>query len=340
MIQIFELTPIEEQPGDYDILQKRLAKFFRDELYYPLLAEIGLPKNTVQNAKKDPLIDALFQGRITYAGGGFKGKLNAQISKQLKELGAKFDRKSGSWKLPEQDIPPQVKQTIYAGEVNFARKMGKIDEKLSKILPEELAAKFKCADIFDKQIFRADKNFQENIKKVTVSADLDPKQRARIAEEWQNNMQLYIKDWTEKQIKDLRKKIYEEVTSGIRRENLIPPILKITKTIQGSHDEALNKAKFLAHQETRMLMAKFKEVRYTGAGVHEYIWRCVHRPHDSTPNQHTPGNVRYSHGQLNGKIFRFDDPPVTTAPGEVARKNNPGTDYRCRCFARPILRRK
>lgn len=340
-LEIIELPVMEESKSTYDLLEKKLKKFFREKIYIPILKELNLPQKLIKNAANpNPLADALFTGKITYTGGRFSGEFNAEISKALKALGAVFDRKTSTYKLPESQLPAELKANVSASQVKFQEKMAKLDKKLAGIIPDELAKEFKCADLFDQTLFKADKSFQKNVKKITVTPTLSESARKRISTEWQDNMQLWIKDWTGEQIQKLRSDIYEHVVSGGRREALVPPILKITKTIQGSHDEAVNKAKFLAHQETRLLMAKFKEVRYTDAGIHEYIWRCVHRPHDASPKVHIPGNVRYSHGQLDGKIFRFDSPPISTNPGEPARRNNPGQDYNCRCFSRPILRKK
>lgn len=340
MKDIVEIKHIEEDPKDYDALEERLKKFFLEHLYKPLIRELNLPRSTLKNAKSgDPLMDALFTGRITYSAGAFRGKLNAQISKQLRDLGAKFDRKTSSYRIEMDQIPTQVKQAISAGDLHFQKQMQNLDEKLASIIPEELASQFKSEDLFDKTLWKADKSFQKNVRNITVTPNLTEEQRAKISKDWQDNMQLYIKDWTKDQIKEMRAKVYEQITAGARREELIPPILKITQTIQGSHEQAMNKAKFLARQESRLMMATFKETRYKDAGIKEYIWRCVHRPIDASPNQHTPGNVRYSHGLLNGKIFEFSNPPVSTNPGQPVRHNNPGTDYNCRCFSRPILRK-
>jgi hypothetical protein len=330
MKDIVEIKPIQEDPKDYDELEKRLKKFFLEHLYIPLLKELNLPKTLFKNAKNEnPLLEALFTGRITYTAGAFRGKFNSSISKELKEMGAKFDRKTSSFKIEMNQVPTQVKQAISVGDLHFQKQMQKLDQKLASILPEKLADQFKSEDLFDKTLFKADKSFQKNVENISNFPKLTEEQRAKISKDWQNNMRLYIKDWTQDQIKDIRAKIYDQLTSGARREELIPPILKITRTIQDSHEQALNKAKFLARQESRLMMATFKETRYQDAGIHEYVWRCVHRPFDSSPHHHTPGNVRYSHGILNGKIFRFNNPPLTTAPGEPARYNNPGKDYNC-----------
>lgn len=341
MEKIIELKIIEESPRTYDEIEARLKKFFREQIYFPILRELNLSKKIMKNAAHfNALMDALYTGRIHYLNGVFTGKLSAAISKELRAIGASFDHKTGTYRLPETDVPIQVMQVIQSTESHFLNKMAKLDKTLSELSPSGIANQFKCADLFDKTLFKADKEFRKNVKNITNPPQLTPEQRERIATDWQNNMKLWIKDWTEEQIKDLRKNIFEDVMSGKRRESLVPPILKITKTIQESHDQAVHKAKFLAHQETRLLMAKFKEVRYTDAGVHEYIWRCRHRPHDTSPQKHTPGNVRYSHGLLNGKIFSWANPPITSNPGQPLRRNNPGQDYNCFCQARPILRKK
>lgn len=123
----------------------------------------------------------------------------------------------------------------------------------------------------------------------------------------------------------LRKQVMAAAFRGNRYDALV-------KTIQRSYGVTVSKAKFLAHQETNLLMAKFKETRYTDAGIVEYRWRCV------TGSKLHP--VRPSHKALDGKIFRFDDPPITTPPSEAPRRNNPGEDYGCRCTAVPVVRRK
>jgi SPP1 gp7 family putative phage head morphogenesis protein len=77
------------------------------------------------------------------------------------------------------------------------------------------------------------------------------------------------------------------------------------------------------------MIAAYKKEKYTSAGVNKYKWRCV----AGSPLH----PVRPSHKALNGKIFSFDDPPITTMPGEPVRRNNPREDYGCRCHAVPIV---
>lgn len=100
--------------------------------------------------------------------------------------------------------------------------------------------------------------------------------------------------------------------------------------IQDSYDVSANKAKLLALQETSLLMGKFKQVRYADSGVQEYRWGCV----AGTKNHPVPP----WHKALEGKIFRWDGPPITSKLGEPVHRSNSGEDFNCRCFARPIVR--
>ena len=137
---------------------------------------------------------------------------------------------------------------------------------------------------------------------------------------------------TEEEIPKLRKIVQDNAFSGVRRENLVQGFID-------SYGVSQSKAKFWARQETNLLMAKYKETKYVEAGVPEYKWACVHMPHQSSPQTiYKPGEVRYSHGILEGKIFSWSNPPITTAPGQKQRMNNPGQDYNCRCFAIPFIR--
>ena len=164
-----------------------------------------------------------------------------------------------------------------------------------------------------------------SIKNITVGPQLTKEQAARIADEWQTNMKLWVKDFTEKEILKLRKDVKSSVFTGNRYESMV-------SKIQKSYGVSANKAKFLARQETSLLMTKFKETRYKDVGVNEYEWRCV------AGSKNHP--VRPAHKKLEGLRFSWDNPPITTAPGEPVRRNNPGQDYNCRCFAKPIVRFK
>ena len=216
-----------------------------------------------------------------------------------------------------------MRSAVSASETSIKQKLVSIDKKLEQIVPEEIADKISIEKIFERLIQKTDDEFHSTIHGITVAPLLTPERRARIASEWQNNMKLWVKNFTESEITKLRRTIQKNAFAGQRYGGII-------STIQDSYGVSVNKAKFLARQETSLLLTKFKETRYTDSGVDEYIWGCV-----AGSRNH---QVRPWHKALEGKKFRWDDPPITSKPGDPVKRNNPGQDFNCRCFAKPVVR--
>lgn len=320
--KVIELRSIKETTEDYERLEETVRQLWRKNLYVPLMKTLGFPTTKLTNSKKD-LADALRTGRITYYRGQFSGRFNASISKELKSYGATWDKRTGTFRLPQSSLPSELRAVIAASDRQFRAKIADIDKKLSQILPDEIAEKLHATSIFDTSLWKVQKEFEDTVFNLTVAPKLSDLQRQKIAAEWNDNMKLWIRDWTAEEIRKLRGEMQKTIFTGNRYESAV-------KTIQKSYGSSQAKAKFLARQETGLLMAKFKETRYTDAGIMEYRWGCV----AGSPKH----PVRPWHKALEGKIFRWDNPPVTTKPGEAVRRNNPGEDYNCRCFARPIVR--
>lgn len=326
---MIELKPIRESQEEYDEIEKRIKILFKKEIYIPLLKEFYKTSSVLKNSKED-LIDAIKSGQITFNKGKFSGKFNASISKELRELGAKWNSASKVYSINSKELPFDIRDVISASEFKFISKISAIDQKLSKIIPEELAKKLNISKFFDRTIFKVNKEFEKSIGNITIAPKLTDDARARIADEWQGNMHLWIKNFTEEQIIKLRKDMQKSVLAGNRYESAV-------KSIQDSYGVTANKAKFLARQETALLMTKLKETRYQDAGINEYKWKSV-----SGTKLHP---VRARHKELNdasqikGTIFRFDDPPVTSEAGQATRRNNPGADYNCRCTSVPVIRK-
>lgn len=321
-----ELEPIKDDPGYWDEMEAKIIMLLREEIYLPLMRELGIKSKVLKNAN-GVLLDAIKLGKITYHRGEFSGRFNASISKELKGLGARWDRKQGTWKIPQSSLPMDLRNQISASIEHFNQTLISIDKKLAGLIPEAIADKLKVENLFDKTIFKVEKNFKKSVKQLMVAPDLPASRRKVLASEWTNNMKLYVKEWTEKAIKDLRKDVQSHTFSGARYETMV-------KTIQKSYGESHNKAKFLARQETNLLLAKYKEDRYKDIGIKKYKWVCVRNAKDKSPDQHTPGNVRYYHGLNDQKIFSWDTGAIVNEKGE---RKNPGQDYNCRCYARPIV---
>lgn len=83
-------------------------------------------------------------------------------------------------------------------------------------------------------------------------------------------------------------------------------------------------AALIARDQVLSLNAEVAQARHQAAGVEEYYWRTS-----------GDGDVRPAHRALNGKRFRYDDPPVVDA--KRGRREHPGGDYQCRCTAEPVI---
>lgn len=316
-----ELAPIKESVVEWDKLEARILQLFRKNIYLPILEEMGVKQSLIQNASDD-LLKAIQSGRVRFMSGQFKGKFSARISKEIRAMGGEWSRKDSGYRLPAVKLTPEVRHAIDASDSRFERVLQKIDKKLQQMIPEEIAGKLHAQDLFDKSLWKTQRSIEDGAKNITVIPKLSDDERAKIAESYTENLKLYVSDFSKKEIEDLRQKMLTNVFQGARYEGMI-------STLQKSYGISHRKAKFLARQETGILMAKFKRSRYESAGVRKYVWKCV-----SGTKLHP---VRPWHKTLDGKTFSFDDPPITTEPGTAQRRNNPGEDYNCRCFARPIV---
>jgi SPP1 gp7 family putative phage head morphogenesis protein len=105
-------------------------------------------------------------------------------------------------------------------------------------------------------------------------------------------------------------------SGGGRAKDLADQIMR-TGTVTRS------RATLIARTETARTASLLTQVRAQHIGSEVYIWRTV-----------KDSDVRPRHKRLEGKVFRWDDPPVA---GENGERAHPGAIYNCRCFAEPVI---
>lgn len=329
--KIVELRPLRDSDKDYEAIERQIIGIFKKEIYAPLVRALGFAASKTLQNSLDDLRRAIQFGRIQFYRGEFTGKLNATITKQLREIGAKWDSKTSTFKINSSALPVEVRNAISASESHFQAKIADVDKRLAQIVPEEIADQLKVSKHFDSTLWKVNQDFHGSLHNLTVAPVLTPERRKRLANEWQNNLKLPIVNWTQKEIVNLRKAMQQSVFAGNRNEVAV-------KIIKDSYDVSINKAKFLARQETRLLLTKFKQTRYEEAGVDEYKWGISNNAIQAKGARYIKGQVRHDHGVLEGKTFKWNNPPVTNTI--TGARNNPGQDYNCRCFAIPIVRFK
>lgn len=112
--------------------------------------------------------------------------------------------------------------------------------------------------------------------------------------------------------KSVREKTMAAILAGGRAE-----------TLEGSIRATKAQARLIARTETARTGALLTRARAGAVGVETYEWvSCGDE------------SVRTRHRKLNGKHFRFDDPPVS---GENGERSGPGEIYNCRCVAFPDI---
>lgn len=117
--------------------------------------------------------------------------------------------------------------------------------------------------------------------------------------------------------------------AGLRAQNIAQQAAIGGKRIDEAAEEiartegvTVNRATLIARTETAKANAAITQARAQYVGATHYIWQTAE-----------DGDVRESHRRLQGKIFRYDDPPEIDGEG----RHGPGEIWNCRCFAEPII---
>ena len=314
------LRPILDKPSYHKDLSKEIYSFLYENIFKELFSILET-KPVRKNAKTTSLTEALIEGKLTYEQNKFfKGKINASISRQLRQLGARFNKTAKAYQLEASKLPADIQHAIAQGKLKAQEKVKAINDYLNAIEGREMP-ELKIELSFGKTIEGLQEQFSQTTRKI-LSDDLEVpmniSDRNKLNLAYANNLEKYVKDWYDEAILRLRSKVMDNTLSGYRAEALI-------STIQQENRVSWNKAKFLAKQENSILVAKYREIRYTENGINYYMWSTSH---DS--------RVRHRHRELEGKIFRFDNPPIVAI--HKMRRGNPGDDFGpCRCVAIPIL---
>jgi SPP1 gp7 family putative phage head morphogenesis protein len=93
------------------------------------------------------------------------------------------------------------------------------------------------------------------------------------------------------------------------------------------------RANVIARDQTSKMNTAINQARQQAIGIEEYIWRTQEdRRVAGNPDGKFPkGNAMHgNHYKLNGKKFRWDDPPKEGGFG-------PGSQINCRCWAEPVI---
>lgn len=308
--------PLPLRDAYFDPIEAEINRIFYEVIYKPLTRALGI-KLEMRNARKDALVTAIENGTIYYENGRFFGKFNAATSRRLQNIGAKYNSLSNSWSLAPDKLPPDIRMAQAAAAMSYQSLQ---QLALFAIDDMDIDAVDEISDVpglYVDTIEEMDVDFSQSVKNITIPPKLTEERIGMLAAEWGQNLDLYIKKWMEENILKLRQEIQANAFAGRRAEDM-------EKYIQHNYGVSRRKAKFLARQETSLLMSKFNESRYRDIGSVSYQWWTA-----------DDERVRHDHAVLNGSIQLWVSPPITNR--STGARNHPGEDFGCRCIPLAII---
>lgn len=296
---------------------KTLLSVFYNELFGKLFTAIESIEEYYND--KTILIDAIMKRRIQFVDGKFIGSFNAAISKELVKLGAKFDKRSKVFIIDKFKLPIEVTHAIAVASLASLTMYKKINDFLNNFDTSTLISTLNdelnipLDEIMEDLDDQKRRTVEDALK---VKVHLSPTERQQLTDDYTNDMSLAVKNFADEQVVKLRQLVEKSLFEGLNDQNLVD-------AIQKEFNVTKNKAMFLARQETGLLVSAYRKVTYSTVGSKRYKWSTSH-----------DDRVRTMHKELDGKIFSWDDPPVTDDKGN---RNHPGEDWQCRCQAIPIF---
>ena len=280
-----------------------------------------LKSNEVLN-DSDIIREAIVSGKIVYDNGLFTGKFNNSIATELEKLGAKYSKYRKGYLLSKDKLPVEILWAIDTAKATAYTKAMAINQFLLSQLSNlgDLIKKL----VFDEAVNAIMKNLQERVYKNAkqhkielITPKLDSFMEDEIAKRYTENLNFWIKNWTEDQIVKMRNEVSVMANVG-----------KSTKTIsdyiQKEFGISQSHAKFLARNESAIATSSYLSAKYEAEGFSSFKWHTI-----------MDGRERDLHKQLNGQIFRFDNPPIIDE--RTGQKGLPGQTYNCRCTFSPII---
>lgn len=303
---------------------KQASKLLQNYLYNNFFKEIlEITKSKTIYNDKNALNNAILSGRVYYQNNMFYGdRFSNVVAKELEELGAVY--KNGGYFLENFKIPVDIQQSIALASIKNMAKLAAISGVLNQI--EQNINEFVNGLVLDNLIESLVTDLQKDItqtleqKKIpVVDTTLSPKQAETISREYTNNMQYWVKNWTEKEIKIMRQEV-QAMGIGTSPKS-------ISKYFQSRWGIAQRKADFLARNETRILTNTYKAAKYQESGFTHFKWVT-----------NMDGRERKLHAEHNNKVYPFDAPPIIDE--RTGQTGLPGQTYNCRCNLIPVINKE
>lgn len=352
----------ELRPGDYARLLERVNDILWDLVYAPIVAVVApaLPRqirrtlapqaleqasaHELRNAPEDALRQALRAGAVQLLPGAparfAVAKPDRRVSDALRAFGAKLDKRTGDWTCAPEAVPTWVR----AEAQSYAARAQAVHEQAQELLKRIAAGADAFIEDYDlggaaeHAVTEVAGGWRGAAKKVEAGWNLgaagqgvlaaefartrdipirSPGSKVSVVDAFEGGVKASAKVWAQEALARLRAEVEANAAQGYRAEGL-------AERIRNEYGVSKGRAALIARQETSNFMANYRAARAADAGLKRYRWYCVR---DS--------RTRPDHKKLHGTIQRYDQPPITDS--RSGARNNPGSDFRCRCVDLPII---
>lgn len=351
---------------DYAVLLAEIDKLLWRLVYAPIvdLVRPSLPKplrkevspralqdataRELHNAEGDALRKALKDGAVQMVNDPVAkdgvlfivAKPDRLVSDGLKGFGAKLNKQTGTWSCARAKVPAWVRleaqgYTARAKSVHdqVKRLIDDIGEKVDGLIDEANLAKGA-----DHAITEITKGWKETAKGLEVMPNLglagqaalekaivrtrnipikSPGTKVGMVDALDESTKLYVKIWAKESLTRLRDQVDENAMQGYRAAGL-------AEKIRSEYGVSKSRSELIARTETSNFMAAHAAARAADAGLKRYVWTAVR-----------DARTRKLHKDHDGKIYRYDTPPIIDELTGI--RGNPGEIWRCRCVARAVI---
>lgn len=318
----------------YQPIEDYLINYLAETFYFPLLALLDLNKDTksiinsihtelfVLHNNLDYLIEAIQDGKVNYFKGEFIGSFNITLSKELKKF-ADFNARSKRWVVRDiAKVPVELKSAIIDVKYKHEETYKNVNTLFTNLEERFDDIKTELDTPIYSTIKKMDIELEKTFNQLGLKSSLTKEEIKNLADDYNKNQSLNIKNWNPEQITRLRDKLSEAYNSGNFGDKNLIEILQI------EFEVTKNKAKFLARQETSLFLSKYRREKSLSAGLRKYKWSAI-------GGKSGDGRTRDRHKELHGKVFTFGEPPIVDA--KTGRRAEPGEDFNCRCVAIPVM---
>lgn len=304
------IKPIKTKKKEIKKIYDNIKLFLKESLYNHIEDMYKEHyKKSIYNTKQSIL--QLFKNeKLTVKNNVIYGNFNSYISKELRDLGLKYDKtKKGFVGI----IPNDILKISEELRIKNKRFIYDLDDYLNTYL-QNLESSIDTINIdYSPMIEDYKEQLINSFDKFNIQASF---LTTNINNNYINNSKLFIKNMMFEETTKMREQLRELVAQGASNKS-------ISQFLQDNYKMTQKRSMFIARQESSLLLSEYSKEQYLNNGIKKYIW--------STSNDE---RVRQYHRKLNNTIQEFDKPPIDDINGS---RHNPGENYNCRCVAIPIL---